>query len=394
MWLSRPLWAEIDLDAIAHNVGEIRRHAGSHAQIIAVVKANAYGHGAVPVAQAVLEAGAQRLAVACVDEAVALRQAGITAPMLIMGYVPPWEARKVVEYGLTATVTTKQLALALSHFSEQAGVVTPVQLKVDTGMNRFGLSPDEAVAFGLFLTGLPCLMTEAIYTHFSSADEVDKSFTLKQFEVFTAIADQLPHILLRHVANSAAALDLPELALDFVRPGISLYGCRPSPDAGKTADLRPAGSLKARIVRIQDLAAGDSVSYGRTWTASQPTRVALVPCGYADGLPRLLSNRGAVLVRGQRAPIIGRICMDACIVDVTSVPGVAEDDEVVIFGRQGDAVIPVEEVAAQAGTISYEVLCAIGARVPRVYRRGGRVVRIDTLLGEQDISPEMANAFP
>lgn len=390
MWLGRQLWAEVDLDAVAANVRAIRGRIGAHPEIMAVVKANGYGHGSVAVARAALDAGATRLGVASIEEALVLRQAGLTAPILVLGFTPPWEAPKVVEFDITPTVTTKRLALALAHFSAQAGVVTPVHLKVDTGMNRFGLAQNEVEPFARFLRQLPSLTVEGIYSHFASADETDKTFTLHQYRAFMAVAERLPDIPLRHIANSAGALDLPELALDMVRPGIALYGCYPSCEVDTATPLAPAFTLKARVVRVHDLAPGDTVSYGRTWTALRATRVAVIPCGYADGLPRALSNKGSVLVRGARAPILGRVCMDQTIIDVTDIPGVAIDDEVVLFGRQGEAVLPVEEVAEHAGTINYEILCGISQRVPRLYRWHGEIARVQTLLGEVDLTPEAA----
>lgn len=390
MWLGRQLWAEIDLDAVAANVQAIRGRIGPHPEIMAVVKANGYGHGAAPAARAALEGGATRLGVASIEEALVLRRAGIVAPVLVLGFTPPWEAQRVVEFDITPTVTTKRLALALAHFSAQAGVVTPVHLKVDTGMNRFGLAVDEAEPFVRFLRELPSLHIEGIYSHFASADETDKTFTLQQFRDFMAVAERLPDIPLRHIANSAGALDLPELALDMVRPGIALYGCYPSCEVDRGTPLAPAFALKARVVRVHGLEPGQTVSYGRTWTAKRRTRVAVIPCGYADGLPRALSNKGSVLVRGERAPILGRVCMDQTIIDVTDIPGVAIDDEVVLFGRQGEAVLPVEEIADHAGTINYEILCGISQRVPRLYRWHGEFQRMQTLLGEVELTPEAA----
>lgn len=390
MQQGRPLWTEIDLDAVAHNLAAIRRRIGPQSQIMAVVKANAYGHGLVPVAKAALESGASCLGVACVDEGVALRQGGITAPIVVMGYLPPWEAPQVVQHYLTPTITTPESAQALAALCAQEGVRLPVHLKVDTGMGRLGVTPGEVPGLVKLLSELPPLTLEGIYTHFAVADEADKAYTLQQFRIFNEVVSQIvrqDRPLRRHVANSAAIADLPELALEMVRPGIALYGCYPSRAVGRSLDLRPALAMKSWIVRLHDLAPGEAVSYGRTWTARKPARIALIPCGYADGLPRLLSNKGSVLIRGQRAPIRGRICMDQFMVEVTHLPEVASHDEVVIIGRQGEEEIPVEEVAAQAQTISYEVLCAISARVPRFYFRSGQVVGHTTLLGEQDCPP-------
>ena len=385
MWRGRPLWAEIDLDALAHNVRELRRRMGPGPELLAVVKANAYGHGAVPVAEAALEAGASRLGVAFADEGIQLRQAGIQCPILILGYSLPWEAANIVSHSLTPTVTTKQLALALSRLSVDRGAVTPVHVKVDTGLNRFGLAPGEVEGFVEFLRSLPGLQVEGLYTHFAVADEEDKAFTFEQFQRFQAVTVPLPTIPLRHVANSAIILDLPHLALDMVRAGISIYGLYPSREVSRLCCLQPVLSLKSLVARLHWLQPGDTVSYGRTWRAERPIRIALVPCGYADGYQRNFFGKASVLIRGQRAPVLGRIAMDQFMVDVTHVPDVALNDEVVIIGRQGDDVISVEELADLAGTINYEIVTGLSARVPRVYLKGGRVVKVQTLLGS--VSP-------
>lgn len=375
----RPLWAEVDLDAIAHNLSQVRARVGP-SRVLAVVKANAYGHGAVPVAGACLEARASYLGVFCVDEGVQLRRAGITAPVLIMGYCPPWEAGEIVRHRLTASLSSRETAQALAGVARAAGTQAVVHLKVDTGMARHGVLPSEVGPMAEFLASLPDLRLEGAFTHFATADEGDKSFTRGQFAAFQQAAESLPAGVFRHVANSAACADLPGMALDMVRPGICLYGCQPSGNLLRPMDLRPALALKSCVARLHLLPEGETVSYGRTWGAKRATRVALIPCGYADGLPRLVSNAGAVLVRGKRAPIIGRVCMDSCMVDVTDIPGVAVHDEAVFIGRQGEEAVTAEEIADLAGTISYEVLCGITARVPRVYLRGGEVFERTTLV--------------
>ncbi|MEK7215094.1 MAG: alanine racemase [Chloroflexota bacterium] len=380
MQTGRPLWAEVDLDALTHNIRQIQRRIGPDRQILAVVKANAYGHGAPAVAGAAVAAGATHLGVACVDEGVQLRAAGIGAPIVLLGFLPAWEAAVAVVHRLTPTVTTPETAHALDAACRTHRTTVDIHLKIDTGMGRFGVNPDEAPAFAQFLQTLPTLNLRGVYTHFAVADETDKTFTRRQFALFMETAGRLPPGLLRHVANSAAIADLPEMGLDMVRPGIALYGCYPSPYVGRDLDLRPVLSLKSYVARVHTLAAGETVSYGRTWTAPRASRIALIPCGYADGLPRITSNRGAVLIRGRRAPVVGRVCMDQHMVDVTDIPEVALGDEAVIIGRQGDAVITAEEIAALAGTINYEVLCAVAARVPRHYLQGGRAVSRSSLL--------------
>jgi len=380
----RPAWVEIDLEAIAANVAALQRHLSERAQLMAVVKANAYGHGAEMVARTALESGATWLGVNTVDEGVQLRRAGLTAPILVLGHCPPQEAAKVVANHLTPTVTTLETALALASASAARGLVTPVHLKVDTGMGRYGLLSAEVVAFARRVTALSSLYLEGLWTHFATADETDKSFTWQQFSVYQTVVRRLEEeglaIPLRHVANSAATIDLPEMHLDLVRCGLSIYGLYPSRQTSRTVPLRPALALKAHLVRVRTLPAGASVGYGRTWVATRPSVVALVPLGYADGYRRALSNRGVALVHGQRVPVIGRVSMDQLTVDVSSVPGVRQDDEVVLIGRQGAAEITADEVAGMLATINYEVTTAIAARVPRVYWRGGEVVRVQTLV--------------
>ncbi|MBI2911097.1 MAG: alanine racemase [Chloroflexi bacterium] len=378
-WQGRPLWAEVDLDALAHNVAVLRRRV-PRSELMAVVKANAYGHGAVAVAAAALGAGASRLGVACVDEAVQLRAAGIEAPILVLGHSPPHEAAALVAHDVTATIDSLALADVLSAEAQRRGRRLPVHMEVDTGMSRFGLSPVDAVTIGRALSEREGLELEGLYTHFATADEADKGFTHRQYEALLWAAEQLGSVAVRHAANSAAVLDLPEMALEMVRPGISLYGIYPSGAVARGADLRPVLSLRARVARTHWLQPGQAVSYGRTWVAERATRIALVPCGYADGLRRGLSNRASLLVRGRRAPIRGRVCMDSCMVDVTDLPDVAVGDEVTIIGVDGDAVLPVEELAELEGTIPYEILCGISARVPRLFLRDGQMVSTTTLV--------------
>lgn len=377
-WEGRPLWAEIDLDALSYNVSSLKRQAGP-AALAAVVKANAYGHGAVGVAGAALEAGADRLAVICVDEGEQLRQGGITAPILVMGHTPVSEAARIVELGLTPTVNSLEMGRALAAEAQAAGLRLPLHLKVDTGLNRYGLPPREIVPLAEALRQLAPLEIEGIFTHFASADEGDKRFTLEQYTAFQQAVEKLPWIPMRHVSNTATLLDRPEMSLDLVRPGVGIYGLYPSRYVSRSLSLRPVLSLKSRIARLTALAADESVSYGRTWRASRPSVIALVMCGYGDGYPRVLSNRGSVIVRGRKAPIVGRVCMDMCMADVTDVPDVSEGDEVTLIGRDGDEEITAEDVGDLCNTISYEILCGVSARVPRLYLREGRTVGVQTL---------------
>ncbi len=382
-WQGRPVWAEVDLDAVARNVRLLKGQAGG-AVLMAVVKANGYGHGAVAVARAALSAGADRLGVICVDEGEQLRRAGIDAPILVMGHTPPTDAARLVDLSLTATVASRPTAEALARAAAERGVRLAVHLKVDTGLNRYGLTPAEALALAGWLRNLPSLQVEGLFTHFASADEADKGYTLEQHSRFRAVADGLDWVPIRHAANTASLLDMPELNLEMVRPGLGIYGVYPSDAVRRDLGLLPALSLRSRIVRLTALAPGDPVGYGCTWRAARPSLVGLVMCGYADGLPRSLSSRGSVLVRGRRAPIVGRVCMDMCMVDITDVPGVIVDEEVTLIGRQGEEEITADEVAELAGTISYEILCGISARVPRLYLRAGEVAFWQTLAQEAE----------
>jgi alanine racemase len=388
-WQGRPVWAEVDLDALAHNVNELKKRAGG-ATLLAVVKANAYGHGAVAVSRAALEAGADRLAVICVEEGEQLRLAGIGAPILVMGPTLPNQAERIVDLSLTPTVNSREMALALSGYAAAQGIVQPVHLKVETGLNRFGLPPEELVPLAEFLRELPGIEVEGLFTHFAAGDENDKTYTRGQFDVFMGVASSLSWIPLRHVSNTATVLDMPELSLEGVRPGIGIYGCYPSAEVSRSVALRPVLSLKSRVARLKRLSPGETVSYGRTWRAERPSIIALVACGYGDGLRRALSNRGNVLVRGQRVPIVGRVAMDMCVADVTDVPGVEVGDEIVLIGRQGGGEIPAEELAALCDTMNYEILCGITARVPRVYLRDGQAVAVESLLAAapQEVTAE------
>jgi alanine racemase len=366
-------YARIDLDAITRNVAALKARVGPDVELWAVVKANAYGHGAVPVARTVLAAGASRLAVARISEGIELRRAGLTAPILVMGYHTPAEAEAAVAHDLTMTVNDDAFIRALDAQARDAGKRIPVHVKVDTGMSRFGQLPEELLPFLEKLSRFSHLQLEGLWTHFATADEVDKTFARQQFTRFQEVAARARErydIPILHAANSAAILDLPETWLDAVRPGIALYGLYPSAEVNDSVPLHPALTLVSHVGRVRTLPPGSSVSYGRTFITDRPTRVALLPIGYGDGVHRLLSNRGQVLIRGQRAPIIGRVCMDNIMVDVTHIEGVQEEDEAVLIGRQGEEHITAEEVAAWAQTINYEVTTSLLPRATRVYVGG------------------------
>lgn len=372
-------WAEIDLDAISHNVQAFKRHVGANVEIMAVVKANAYGHGAVPVARAALQAGATRLAVHRMIEGIELRQAGIQAPILIMGYTPSSGATQIVQFQLTPSLITLEFAERLSLQAVAAGTQIPVHIKVDSGMNRYGLLPSEVPEFAKAIVKLPGLNLEGLFTHFATADWTDQTYVLGQLADFKAVvaalnANQI-RIPILHAANSAATMRLPEAHFNAVRIGIAMYGLDPSDEWSPVFEIQPALSLKSRVSRVQELPAGAGISYGRTAITEKPTLAALVPVGYGDGFHRILSNKGAVLIHGQRAPILGRVCMDQFVVDVTGIPEVKQDDEVVIIGCQGDATIRAEEIGRLAGTINYEVSTSLLPRVIRVYLRNHEFIK-------------------
>ena len=363
-------WAEVDLDAYQANLRALQQWVGPRVQVFAVVKANAYGHGLVPVARAAVQAGATRLVVHRLEEGLALRAAGIAAPILLLGYVPVAAAPAVAQHGLIPTVITLEFLQALASHASPARP-HPVHINVDTGMGRYGLLPHEVVDFLRAVQHIPGVQVEGLYTHFATADEADTTYLQRQWTVFREVlaaveaAGLMPPV--RHACNSAATFALPAAHLDAVRPGIATYGLRPSLAWEPPVPLRPVLTWKSRVARVRTLPAGSSIGYGRTYITKRPTTVALVPVGYGDGYVRRLSNRAQVLVRGQRAPVVGRVSMDQIVVDVSHIPGVALEDEVVLLGAQGEARITAEEMAAWAETINYEVTTLMLPRVPRVY---------------------------
>jgi alanine racemase len=364
-------YVTVDLDAIAHNLRAIRAQVGPEREILAVVKANAYGHGLVDVARTALRHGATRLAVSRVGEGEALRMAGVTAPVLVMGYSSPSEAPDVVANNLTVAVGDWPVVEALNGAAGAEGRRARVHIKVDTGMGRFGLLPEEVVAFLDGVSRLHHLHVEGIFTHFATADAADKAYTLVQFARFNevvAAANQAGHTFaLRHAANSAAILDLPETHLDAVRPGIILYGLYPSTAVSQSIPLKPALAITSRVGRVRTLPAGASIGYDRTYITPHEMPVALVPVGYGDGYPRFLTGQAEVLINGRRAPLVGRVCMDQFVVDISDVGPVQLNDEVVLLGQQEEATITAEELADRAGTINYHIVTNLLPRLPRVY---------------------------
>ncbi len=377
------LWADIDLAAIDHNLKALRKLTGPAVRMLAAVKANAYGHGLVPVARRVAASGADMLGVARIDEGIELRASGIEVPILIFGYTPPAATGELLKYSLTPTVSSHATADAMSTAAVAAGKRLAVHIKVDTGMGRIGLLPaslqppggPDAAAVIERIVRLEGLIPEGIYTHFAASDSRDKTSASRQFarfmELLAVLAAKGVTFPLRHAANSGALIDMPETHLDMVRPGIAVYGLYPSDEIDKSRiRLIPAMALKAKIAQVKAVAAGFQVSYGSTYTTHRPTVIATVPVGYADGYRRLLSSRGVMLAGGRRVPVVGRVCMDLAMIDVGEVPNVQAGDEVVVLGAQGDAFISADEMAGWLDTINYEVVSTVMARVPRVYTKG------------------------
>jgi alanine racemase len=383
--LENPItWAEINLEAYAHNIRELKRITRPPARLMAVVKANGYGHGAVEVAREALQNGAQYLGVARINEAIPLRQAGLEVPILIFGYSPPDLAPVLMDYELTQTVYSLSTASALSEQATRKGEKINIHLKVDSGMGRLGFllettngNPHDNAAQNPIreieaITRLPGLTVEGIFTHFATADSADKSYADLQLDRFMDLLNRLQkeglEPPLRHAANSGALIDMPGSHLDMVRPGIATYGLHPSNEVNKRiVDLKPVMTLKSKIIHLKRVAPGFNISYGITFQTKNHTTIATVPVGYADGFNRLLSSRGHMLVHGRRAPIVGRVCMDLTMLDVGGISEVALEDEVVVFGEQGNESVTADEIAASLDTINYEVVSTITARVPRVY---------------------------
>ena len=366
-------WALVHLDHIAHNYKTIQALLPADCRFMAPLKADAYGHGAVPVARLLTDLGCDYLALACLPEAMALRGAGISLPILVLGHTDPSDAALMAEENIAQAVFSLQSAEAFSRALSGTGQALSVHIKLDTGMGRLGFpARDIAPREALLAMKLPHLDVQGLFTHFPSADEEDDTgYTLGQMEHFARAASFLKaewgrEIPLLHAANSGGTLHYPNSHLNMVRPGIALYGHSPNP-AFLHADLRPAMELKTRIIQVRPFSAGEFISYGRTYQTRAGQMIAAVPLGYADGLHRVLSGKMEMLVRGQRVRQVGRICMDMCMLDVTEVKKVLPGDEVTVFGRDGEKSISVAEHAALAGTISYELLTAVSPRVPRIY---------------------------
>jgi len=376
---NRPTRAIVDLDAIVHNIRALGDLLPPETIHMAVVKADGYGHGALPVALAALFAGATRLAVATVEEGEELREGGIKAPILLLGNLPLTHALRAVKAELSVAVYNEETLKALSEAANEAQGVAKVHLKLDTGMGRLGLWGKRALEIAVMAANTPNVSVEGLMSHFATADERDLSFAREQLERFKTlvkdIKDRVNLSTIQHMANSAGTMVLPEAHLDMVRTGIAIYGQYPSPEISHTVELIEAIRWVAPITHIKRVAKGTPLSYGSTNRTTRESVIATLPVGYADGYPRVLSNKGAVLIAGKRAPILGRVCMDMILVDITEIPAVALGDEAVLIGKSGDKSISAEDLATLSGTINYEIVCSISKRVPREYS-----TKIDTLL--------------
>ena len=369
--LTRATRAEISLDAIQHNLRQVRSRVGAGVKIMAVVKANAYGHGIIESTSALLDAGADYLGVAILEEGILLRERGIEAPILVFALPFPDQLEAFLHYSLETTVCTKETAEVLNAMSSSRGRPAPVHIKIDTGMGRLGVDYREAFELARYITSLNYLDLRGIYTHFATADEKDKGFAERQLarfhEVISTLTNSGIDVPLKHCANSAAILDIKDSYYDMVRPGIMLYGYYPSHETSESLPLRPALSLRSKIGFLRRVDTRTPISYGRRYVTSCPTIIASVPIGYADGLNRNLTNRAEAIVQGHRYPVVGTVCMDHVMMDLGTSSGISIGDDVTFIGTDGGEGITAWDIADKLGTIPYEVCCAISERVPRVY---------------------------
>ncbi|APU58649.1 alanine racemase [Clostridium botulinum] len=377
----RAVWAEIDLDNLQHNLKQIKKICGNK-EIIGVIKANAYGHGAMEIAPTLLENGVSRLAVAVLSEAMELRMSGVKNPIMILGYTPWALGDMLLDNDIEQSVYSYNDALELSKIAVLKRKILKIHIVVDTGMGRIGFLPiKESVEDVYKISKLPNIEIEGVFSHFSSADELDKDYTLYQMNKYNEFINKLEEkniqLPIKHIANSAAIIDLENTHLDAVRAGIIMYGYYPSNYVLRNnINLKPVMSLKTSIVHIKKVSSGEYISYGRTFKTKRESIIATLPIGYADGYNRLLSNKGKVIVNGKLAPVIGRVCMDQCMIDVTFIENLKVGDVVTIMGEENGVSYTAEDIASQIGTISYEVICNVNKRVPRVYKKDGKIINV------------------
>ena len=378
------VYAQVDLDIITENLVNIKGNTSPHTKLLAVIKTDGYGHGSVPIARCLEKFDfVYGYAVATVEEAFILRKAGISLPILILGYTFPYSYEELILEDIRPAVFRSDMLKELSEAARKAGKAAKVHIKVDTGMGRIGIAPDDAgIDFVKEAIKTPGIEIEGIFTHFARADETDKTSALKQFEKFSAFIERIEKELglvipVKHCSNSAGIVEMPQANMDVVRPGIILYGLRPSDEVSQEIiSLRPALSLYSHVVYVKDIYPGQSVSYGGTFTAQHKMRIATIPVGYGDGYPRMLSGKGYVLIRGKKATILGRVCMDQFMVDVTDIEGVKEGDLVTLIGKDGEETITAELLGELSGRFNYELVCDLGRRIPRVYVQAGKIAEI------------------
>ena len=374
------VYARVDLDAIASNMEQMKQNLKENTQIMAVIKADGYGHGAVQIAQMLENVDyVWGYAVATLDEAVVLKSEGMKKPVLVLGCVFPDQYLEMLKYDIRMNVYTEEMAEAISQMAAREGVTAYMHIKLDTGMTRLGFDTSiESVEAIHRISNMKNVCLEGIFTHFAKADEEDKTFTQKQIDEFLWMTEQLKNkkviFQYEHCANSAAIIDVPNAHFDLVRAGISTFGLYPSEDVNKDiVRLKPALALKSHVANVKNIETGIPISYGGSFVSEQPMKIATIPVGYADGYPRNLSNVGYVLIRGKRAPIVGRVCMDQFMVDVTDIDGVSFGDNVTLIGRDGNETITVEDLSELSGRFNYEFICDLGKRIPRVYVKDGKI---------------------
>ncbi len=379
--IMRPVWAEINLDTIATNTKNIKKLIGDK-ELIAIVKADCYGHGAVDVVPTLLENGASRLAVAMLTEAIELRENNINAPIVILGYTPLYLGEELINYDIEQTVYDLNYAKELSKIALSLNKKAKIHIAIDTGMGRIGFLPgDDTVKTINEVYNLEGLEVIGIYSHFSTSDEKDKTYANEQLFKFKKVMADLKalgiEIPLKHISNSGAIIDMPETYLNGVRPGIILYGYYPSKEVSNdNLSVKPALTLKAKVAHVKELHKDMYISYGKTFKTNKKTIVATLPIGYGDGYPRALSENAKVIVNGKFASILGRICMDQCMIDVTDIENIKTGDEVIILGGEGDLKFNADDMAEALGTINYEILCRIKSRIPRVYIKNKEIVKV------------------
>lgn len=374
------VYAKIDLDAIAYNMEQMKQNIRPETKVMAVIKADGYGHGAVQIAEMMERWNyIWGFAVATLDEAVVLRTEGIQKPILVLGCVFPDQYMEMLKHEIRMNIYTEEMAESISRMAAREGKTAYMHIKLDTGMSRLGFGINEQSAETIKrISKMPNVNMEGIFTHFTKADEKDKSFTKKQIQEFVWMTERLKEKNVRftyeHCSNSAGIIDVPEANFDIVRAGISTYGLYPSEEVDKTnVKLKPALALKSHVAFVKEIERGTPVSYGGTFVAKEKMKIATIPVGYADGYPRSLSNKGYVLIRGKKAPILGRVCMDQFMVDVTQIEGVSFGDKVTMIGKDGNEILPVEVLSELSGRFNYEFVCGLGKRIPRVYVRDGKI---------------------